>query len=692
MSELTARAVGSLRGVGPRAAERLARLGIHTVEDLLFHLPFRYQDRTRAAPIGRLRPEQHVVVEGEILAADVLFGRRRSLLCKIGDGTGIIALRFFHFSAAQKNNLERGRRIRVYGEVRVGGTGLEFFHPEYELATDETLPPLEQSLTPVYPTTEGIQQRSMRALMEQAIALLNQHPPRDLLPDALLKERQLPSLRDALLTLHQPHPTDSVEQLLGGTHPAVRRLVVEEMAAHQLGMLQRRAGQKAHRSPPLAGGQLFERLCDALPFALTSAQQRVIDEIAADLAQPSPMLRLVQGDVGSGKTLVAAAAALAAIESGYQVALMAPTELLAEQHLASFRRWLTPLGIDVLWLSGSLGQKARREALEQLASGQAGMIVGTHALFQEAVQFHRLGLTIIDEQHRFGVHQRLALREKGRQDEQMPHQLVLTATPIPRTLAMSVYGDLDTSVIDELPPGREPIDTLALPAASRRADVIQRVHAAAARGTQAYWVCTLIEESDALQAQAAEATWQDLQAALPDLRIELVHGRMKPAEKAAAMARFAQGEAQLLVATTVIEVGVDVPNATLMVIENAERLGLSQLHQLRGRVGRGGGKSYCVLLYQTPLSHTAKRRLSVMRETCDGFRIAEEDLRLRGPGEWLGTRQTGELAFRIADLMRDEAMMAPARDMAEQLLAAYPDNAQALVRRWLKGAEGYADV
>ena len=692
MSELTARAVGSLRGVGPRAAERLARLGIHTVEDLLFHLPFRYQDRTRIAPIGRLRPEQHVVVEGEILAADVLFGRRRSLLCKIGDGTGIIALRFFHFSAAQKNNLERGRRIRVYGEVRVGGTGLEFFHPEYELATDETLPPLEQSLTPVYPTTEGIQQRSMRALMEQAIALLNQHPPRDLLPDALLKERQLPSLRDALLTLHQPHPTDSVEQLLGGTHPAVRRLVVEEMAAHQLGMLQRRAGQKAHRSPPLAGRQLFGRLCEALPFALTSAQQRVIDEIAADLAQPSPMLRLVQGDVGSGKTLVAAAAALAAIESGYQVALMAPTELLAEQHLASFRRWLAPLGIDVLWLSGSLGQKARREALEQLASGQAGMIVGTHALFQEAVQFHRLGLTIIDEQHRFGVHQRLALREKGRQDEQMPHQLVLTATPIPRTLAMSVYGDLDTSVIDELPPGREPIDTLALPAASRRADVIQRVHAAAARGTQAYWVCTLIEESDALQAQAAEATWQDLQAALPDLRIELVHGRMKPAEKAAAMARFAQGEAQLLVATTVIEVGVDVPNATLMVIENAERLGLSQLHQLRGRVGRGGGKSYCVLLYQTPLSHTAKRRLSVMRETCDGFRIAEEDLRLRGPGEWLGTRQTGELAFRIADLMRDEAMMAPARDMAEQLLAVYPDNAQALVRRWLKGAEGYADV
>lgn len=692
MSELTARAVGSLRGVGPRAAERLARLNIHTVEDLLFHLPFRYQDRTRIAPIGRLRPEQHVVVEGEILAADVLFGRRRSLLCKIGDGTGIIALRFFHFSAAQKDNLERGRRIRVYGEVRVGSTGLEFFHPEYELATGESLPPLEKSLTPVYPTTEGIQQRSLRAWMEQALVLLKQHPPQDLLPEVLLRQRQLPSLREALLTLHQPHPNDSVEQLLGGTHPAVRRLVVEEMAAHQLGMLQRRAGHKAHRSPPLAGRQLFAQLCAGLPFTLTGAQQRVIDEIAADLAQPSPMLRLVQGDVGSGKTLVAAAAALAAIEAGFQVALMAPTELLAEQHLASFRRWLAPLGIDVLWLSGSLGQKARRESLERLASGQAKMIVGTHALFQETVQFHRLGLTIIDEQHRFGVHQRLALREKGRQDAQVPHQLVLTATPIPRTLAMSVYGDLDTSVIDELPPGREPIDTLALPAASRRADVIQRVHAAAARGTQAYWVCTLIEESDALQAQAAEATWQDLQAALPDLRIELVHGRMKPADKAAAMARFAQGEAQLLVATTVIEVGVDVPNATLMVIENAERLGLSQLHQLRGRVGRGDGKSYCVLLYQTPLSQTARRRLSVMRETGDGFRIAEEDLRLRGPGEWLGTRQTGELAFRIADLMRDEAMMAPAREMAEQLLAAYPDNARALVRRWLKGAEGYADV
>ena len=692
MSELAARAVGSLRGVGPRAATRLAKLGIHTVEDLLFHLPFRYEDRTRIAPIGRLRPEQHVVVEGEIMAADILFGKRRSLLCKVSDGTGMISLRFFHFSAAQKNNLERGRRIRVYGEVRVGGTGLEFFHPEYELADDNLLPALHKSLTPVYPTTEGVQQRSLRTLMQQALALLNQHPPRDLLPEALLARNGLPTLREALLKLHAPNVDDPVDMLLSGGHPAVQRLVMEEMVAHQLGMLSKRAGQKAHGAPVLEGERLFAALCDGLPFSLTGAQQRVIHEIAADLALPSPMLRLVQGDVGAGKTLVAAAAALMAIESGYQVALMAPTELLAEQHLASFRRWLAPLGIEVLWLSGSLGQKARRDTLEKLADGSAGMVVGTHALFQEAVQFHRLGLTIIDEQHRFGVHQRLALREKGRQDNQVPHQLVLTATPIPRTLAMSLYGDLDTSVIDELPPGREPIDTLALPAASRRADVIQRVHAAAAKGTQAYWVCTLIEESDTLQAQAAEATWEDLKTALPDLTIELVHGRMKPKDKAAAMARFASGEAHLLVATTVIEVGVDVPNATLMVMENAERLGLSQLHQLRGRVGRGSGKSYCVLLYQTPLSQTAKRRLAVMRETGDGFRIAEEDLRLRGPGEWLGTRQTGELAFRIADLMRDEALMVPARDMAERLLADHPANADALLRRWLKGAEGYADV
>ncbi|WP_111657749.1 ATP-dependent DNA helicase RecG [Isoalcanivorax indicus] len=691
MSELAARPLGGLKGVGPRGAERLAKLGLHTVEDLLFHLPFRYEDRTRIQPIGRLRPEQHVVIEGEVLAADVMFGRRRSLLCKLSDGTGMVALRFYHFTAAQKHNLTRGARLRVYGEVRAGGTGLEFYHPEYELAVGDELPPLEKSLTPVYPTTEGVHQKTLRNLMRQALTLLERYPPRDLLPPSMLDSARLPTLREALLKLHAPQPDDPVDMLLTGSHPAVQRLVMEEMVAHQLGMLSRRAGQKAHSAPVFTDDRLVHRLRDSLPFTLTGAQRRVIDEIAADLAIPSPMLRLVQGDVGSGKTLVAAAAALMAIRAGYQVALMAPTELLAEQHLHNFRHWLTPLDIEVAWLAGSLTPKQRRDTQARLAEGQVPMVVGTHALFQEAVGFQRLGLTIIDEQHRFGVHQRLALREKGREGNQVPHQLVLTATPIPRTLAMSLYGDLDTSVIDELPPGREPIDTLALPA-GRRPDVIARVHAAAMKGTQAYWVCTLIEESDALQAQAAEATWADLKEALPDLNVELVHGRMKAKDKAERMARFSRGEAQLLVATTVIEVGVDVPNATLMVMENAERLGLSQLHQLRGRVGRGGGKSYCVLLYQTPLSHTAKKRLAVMRETGDGFRIAEEDLRLRGPGEWLGTRQTGDLAFRIADLMRDEALMSPAREVADTLLTEHPDTAEALVKRWLKGAEGYADV
>lgn len=688
-SPLAALPVTRLKGVGPKAADKLHRLGLHSLEDLLFHLPFRYEDRTRITAIGSLRPETGVVIEGEVVAADVLFGKRRSLLCKVADGTGLVALRFYHFSAAQKNNLQRGQTIRVYGEPRPGAAGLEFYHPEYQVGA--TLPPLEKALTPVYPTTDGIGQRLLRELTAQALAYLQQHPPQELIPRELLDRSGLPSLSEALRKLHTPQPDDPVDMLLDGKHPAVQRLVMEEMVAHQLGVLQKRAGQKAFAAPQLEGRQLFQRLLDNLPFALTGAQHRVINELQQDMARRHPMLRLIQGDVGSGKTLVAAAAALAAIESGYQVALMAPTELLAEQHRDNFRRWLAPLGIAVHWLAGSLGAKARRETLAALADGTASITVGTHALFQDAVHFNRLGLTIIDEQHRFGVQQRQALREKGRAGQQVPHQLVLTATPIPRTLAMSAYGDLDTSVIDEMPPGRKPIDTLALPV-GRRDQVVERVRAACLAGTQAYWVCTLIEESDELQAQAAEASYLALSEALPELIVELVHGRMKGAEKAERMARFARGEAQLLVATTVIEVGVDVPNATLMVMENAERLGLAQLHQLRGRVGRGGEQSYCLLLYQSPLSLTAKRRLAVMRETTDGFIIAEEDLKLRGPGEWLGTRQTGDLAFRIADLVRDEALMAPARQVASALLQHYPEHVPQLLRRWLKGGEDYADV
>lgn len=678
-----------LKGVGPRAAEKLKRLGLSTVEDVLFHLPFRYEDRTRITPIGALRPEQGVVIEGEVLAADVVFGKRRSLLCKVADGTGLVALRFYHFSAAQKNNLEKGRPIRVYGEPRPGAAGLEFYHPEYQLGPE--LPPLERALTPVYPTTEGVSQRQLRNLAGQALDILRQHTPEELIPSDLLDQRHLPSLANALEMLHHPGPDDPVDLLLDGNHPAVKRLVMEEMVAHQLGMLSKRAGQKTLAAPVLDGDRLLRKLLRSLPFELTGAQSRVIGEIGADLRRDHPMLRLLQGDVGSGKTLVAAAAALTAIESGYQVALMAPTELLAEQHRANFEHWLAPLGIPVHWLAGSLGQKARRENLAALADGSAAMVVGTHALFQDAVAFQRLGLIIIDEQHRFGVQQRLALREKGRFGNQVPHQLTLTATPIPRTLAMSVYGDLDTSVIDEMPPGRKPIQTLVLPA-SRRDEVIARIRSACLEGAQAYWVCTLIEESDELQAQAAEAAFEALGEALPELNVELVHGRLKAKDKAQRMARFAAGEAHLLVATTVIEVGVDVPNATLMVMENAERLGLAQLHQLRGRVGRGGGQSYCLLLYQTPLSQTAKRRLAVMRETTDGFVIAEEDLKLRGPGEWLGTRQTGELAFRIADLVRDEALMEPARELAQTLLERYPGRVERLLRRWLNGGEDYADI
>ena len=680
----------ALRGAGPKVAERLARLGIESVEELLFHLPFRYEDRTRVVPIGNLRPEQSAVIEGEVLLADVQFGRRRSLLCKISDGTGTVALRFYHFSAAQQQHLARGTRVRVFGEARTGASGLEFYHPEYQFASG-TLPALEKSLTPVYPSTEGISQLLLRKLLSDALTLLAQMPPAELLPGNHPLLAGLPSLQQALRKLHAPAPDDPVDLLLAGEHPTVQRLVIEEMVAHQLGLLSRRATQKRHSAPQLNADQRRTELLAQLPFQLTGAQQRVIAEIDRDLQSGEPMQRLVQGDVGSGKTLVAACAALAAIASDHQVVLMAPTELLAEQHLHNFQHWLTPLGIQVAWLSGTIGVRARRDTQAAMAEGSAHIVIGTHALFQQGVQFQRLGLIIIDEQHRFGVHQRLALREKGRNGDQLPHQLVLTATPIPRTLAMSLYGDLDTSVIDELPPGRQAIDTVVI-SEQRRAEVVERIRRACLDGAQAYWVCTLIEESDALQASAAEATLATLQQALPELRIELVHGRQKAKDKAERMARFASGEADLLVATTVIEVGVDVANASLMVIENAERLGLSQLHQLRGRVGRGAAQSYCVLMYAAPLSLTAKRRLQVMRETGDGFRIAEEDLRLRGPGEWLGTRQTGELAFRIVDLMRDEALMAPARELAEQILSQQPQRVAPLVRRWLKGGEQYADI
>ena len=687
---LVTRPVEELRGVGPALAVRLANLGLTTLQDLVFHLPLRYQDRTRIVPIGTLLPGQQVVIEGRVELAELVKGRRMALVVRLADGTGSIDLRFFHFNKAQQQQFQRGAHVRAYGEARAGRWQLELVHPEYRIVAAEGGPPVEETLTPVYPATEGLQQTSLRRLVGLALKELSPGSLPELLPAELLREHRLPELTSALRFLHQPPPEASLAQLEAGTHPAQARLALEELTAHQLSLLQLRASVVRHAAPPLFDGQgLTERLLENLPFAPTGAQARVATEIRADLAKDSPMLRLVQGDVGSGKTLVAALAALAAIGSGKQVALMAPTELLAEQHANNFRRWFEPLGIEIAWLAGKLKGKARAASLEAIESGRAAMVVGTHALFQEGVAFADLGLAIIDEQHRFGVHQRLALSEKGRRDGAVPHQLIMTATPIPRTLAMTAYADLDVSVIDELPPGRSPITTVAVPD-SRRDEVVMRVEKACAEGRQAYWVCTLIEESEVLEAQAAEATAQDLGAALPGLRIGLVHGRMKPADKQAVMEAFKGHELDLLVATTVIEVGVDVPNASLMIIENPERLGLAQLHQLRGRVGRGAVQSHCVLLYKGPLSAMGRERLGVLRDTNDGFVIAEKDLELRGPGEVLGTRQTGLVTYRIADLARDEYLLDTVHELAQRLHNDHPDRATALIRRWLAGREQFA--
>jgi len=683
--------VTSLKGVGPKLAEKLKRLGLHTVQDVLFHLPLRYQDRTRVLPMGGLRPGMEAVVEGEIELADVVFRGRRSLICRVSDGTGHLHLRFFYFSAAQQANLTRGRRLRLFGEVRFGPAGLEMIHPEYEF-TDGAVPTkVEENLTPVYPATTGVHQLSLRKLARQALEkYLEKIEER--LPPAVLQELRLPTLIEALALVHQPPPHTPVELLAEGKHPAVMRLSFEELLAHHLSLKRLRARVQTESAPAMSGaGKLMPQMLAQLPFQLTRAQQRVLDEILTDLRNAHPMQRLVQGDVGSGKTVVAACASLAAIESGLQVAVMAPTELLADQHLRNFSGWLEPLGISVVGLSGKLNGRARQDALEKIGSGQAAIAVGTQALFQEDVEFADLGLIIVDEQHRFGVHQRLALREKGRVGSRRPHQLIMTATPIPRTLAQSLYADLDVSVIDELPPGRTPIRTVVLPE-TRRDEVIERIRAACSAGRQAYWVCPLIEESETLELETATDTAQALHEALPELKVALIHGRMKPLEKEKIMAAFKRGDINLLVATTVIEVGVDVPNASLMIIENAERLGLSQLHQLRGRIGRGQAESHCVLLYQAPLSEMARARLAAVRETSDGFEIARRDLEMRGPGEVLGTRQAGMPQFHIADLLRDHELLPRVQQLADLLLKEHPESVDPIVRRWLSGAETYGNV
>ena len=692
---LDAAPITRIRGVGPRNQEKLAKIGITTLQDILFHLPLRYQDRTRVLPIGSLRAGEQAVVEGVVEAADIRYGRRRSLLVRLADGSGgSLTLRFFHFSSQQKAGLVRGARLRCYAEVRKGPVGLEMVHPEYQLLADGDTAPVEETLTPVYPTTDGMHQLTWRGMTEQVLQLLEQTPEAlpDWLPGPVRRRFQLPDLATAVRYLHRPPPAASLPELQDGRHPAQRRLVFEELLAHQLSLRELRRRQRRTRAPVLAGdGRLRQRLLGQLRFQLTPAQQRVVGEIGADLERDHPMMRLLQGDVGSGKTVVSALAALQALESGHQVALMAPTELLAEQHLRSFREWMQPLGLELGWLTGRHKGKARQQILQALAEGTLSLVVGTHALFQEDVRFRALGLVIVDEQHRFGVHQRMALREKGGDAGRVPHQLIMTATPIPRTLAMTAYADLDLTVLDQLPPGRTPVSTVAV-ADNRREDVMARVSAACSEGRQAYWVCTLIEESEVLQCQAAEDTAAQLAQALPHLRVGLVHGRLKAVDKESVMQRFKDRRLDLLVATTVIEVGVDVPNASLMIIENPERLGLAQLHQLRGRVGRGAIESHCVLMYHPPLSANAQERLAVMRQTSDGFVIAQKDLELRGPGEVLGTRQTGEMQFRIADLLRDQALLPQIQQAAQIILDNYPDRVAPLVRRWIGQRVRYIDA
>lgn len=681
----------SLSGVGASQADKLAKLGLETIQDLLLHLPLRYEDRTRLYTINDLQPGIFATIEGEVLRSDISFGRRRMLTCQISDGTGMVTLRFFNFNAAMKNSLAAGRRVTAYGEIKRGTIGAEIIHPEYRIQGENSEVVLQESLTPVYPTTEGIRQVTLRKLTDQALELLDTLPIAELLPEEL--SRSLIPLPQALHLLHRPPPDIQLADLEKGHHPAQRRLIMEELVAHNLSMLAVRAGTQSYKALPLHhDDRLKKQFLASLPFSPTGAQQRVVAEIEQDLAKSYPMMRLVQGDVGSGKTLVAALAALCAIAQGQQVGLMAPTELLAEQHANNFRQWFEPLGIQVGWLAGKQKGKARQAQQDAIASGQVSMVVGTHAIFQEQVLFSSLSLVIIDEQHRFGVHQRLALWEKGLQQGFHPHQLIMTATPIPRTLAMTAYADLDTSVIDELPPGRTPVTTVAIPD-TRRSDIISRVKSACEQeNRQAYWVCTLIEESEMLEAQAAEATWEGLKEALPALNIGLVHGRMKAQEKQAVMQAFKLGEVQLLVATTVIEVGVDVPNASLMIIENPERLGLAQLHQLRGRVGRGAVASHCVLLYKTPLSKTAQKRLQVLRDSNDGFVIAQQDLEIRGPGELLGTRQTGSAEFKVADLLRDQAMIPDVQRIARYLQQQFPDHAKALIERWLPERVRYTNA
>lgn len=677
----------SLAGFNEGIRTRLGKLGLRRRFDLVLHLPLRYEDETVVHAIMEAPEGIACQVEGVVVDCSVKFKPRRQLVARVRDHSGEVAVRLLNFYPSQQKQLSEGQRVRLCGELRSGFFGAEMIHPRIRVVREDT--PLPDRLTPVYPTTAGLSQPVLRAAVHRALDIA---PLQDTLPDHLLAALRLPGFEAAVRLLHDPPPEVSLETLESRRHPAWQRVKFDELLAQQLSMRLHRQRRDTTRAPVLRPApDLGRRLRASLPFALTGAQERALSEILHDLAQPHPMQRLLQGDVGSGKTVVSALAALAAIDAGHQVAVMAPTEILAEQHYVKFRQWLEPLGLQVVWLSGSLGAKERRVALEAVSEGRAAVAVGTHALFQSQVSFARLALAIVDEQHRFGVHQRLALRLKGAAADELPHQLMMSATPIPRTLAMSFYADLDVSVIDELPPGRTPIVT-KLVSDARRHEVLSLVSETCRSGGQAYWVCPLIEESEQLQLTTAVETHAALTAALPDLSVGLVHGRLSASDKVAVMEAFKAGRSQLLVATTVIEVGVDVPNASLMVIEHAERMGLAQLHQLRGRVGRGSSASACVLLYQQPLSETARARLRIIFENTDGFAIAQEDLRLRGPGELLGARQSGTPMLRFADLVADVALLEESRRWADRLLRENPLVAARHVERWLGGRESLLRV
>ncbi len=676
-----ATALAGWPGVGAQLAGRLAKLDLRRAEDLLLHLPLRYEDETRLTPIGATRPGYPAQVEGEVVACEVTLRPRRQLVARIRDDSGTLVARWLNFYPSQQKQLAVGRRVRLFGEVRGGFFGDEMVHPRLRpVEAGEALP---EALTPVYPTTAGVGQATLRKLIDRALASLAVDDP---LPPAMCRRLGLPGFAEALRALHHPAPDADPAALEHREHPAWRRIKFDELLVQQLSLRRAYNARRARAAVALPPRRrLTAALLERLPFAPTRAQARAVAEIAADLAAPHPMQRLLQGDVGSGKTLVAALAMLQAAENGWQAALMAPTEILAEQHYRKLADWLAPLGLQPAWLSGSRRKRERAAELERLRRGETLLAVGTHALIEDPVDLPRLALAVVDEQHRFGVRQRLALREKGA-GALRPHMLMMSATPIPRTLAMTHYADLDVSVLDELPPGRTPIRT-RLVSEARRDEVVGRVRAACLDGRQAYWVCPLIEESEALQLKTALETHETLAAALPELKVGLVHGRLKADEKSATMAAFAAGELHVLVATTVIEVGVDVPNASLMVIEHAERFGLAQLHQLRGRVGRGTAESVCILLYAQPLSETGRARLKVIYENADGFAIAREDLQLRGPGEFVGARQSGVPLLRYADLEADAELIEPARALAEQLLAQAPERAERLLSRWLGGRE-----